>query len=159
MTLVTFLLSCQSRGTVTLRSSNPSDPPICDPQYLKHPFDRKVLIDAMRRNFKLITHPLVAVDTLAPAVLPSGLSDEEIWGYIQVVANSVYHMSYTAKMGRADDPEAVVTSDFKLKGVNGLRIADMSVAPFVPKTHTQSTAYFIGETAAEKIIQEYGLDA
>lgn len=158
LTIATIVLSCQSKGTVTLRSANSDEPPVIDPQYLKSPFDRKILIDAMRKSYQLLTHPIVAQGTLAPFNVPSGQSDEEIWGYIQAVGTTTWHLSCTVKMGKADDPEACVTTDFRVKGVEGLRVVDLSVTPFVPKAHPQSVAYFIGETAAEKMIADYGLN-
>jgi choline dehydrogenase-like flavoprotein len=60
-------------------------------------------------------------------------------------------------MGKAGDGTAVVDYDMKVFGVQNLRIADMSVCPFNPNTHTQAVAYLIGQTAAEKIIAECSL--
>lgn len=68
-------------------------------------------------------------------------------------------MSCTAKMGRADDASAVLTTDFKVKGLDGLRVADLSVTPLVPNAHTVSIGYLIGETAAETLTRDYNLDA
>lgn len=158
LTINTILLSSQSKGTVSLRGSDPEDPPVIDPQYLKNSFDRKIFIEAIRQSYRLLTHPIIAADTLAPFNVPSGQSDEEIWAYIQAVAGTTWHLSCTVKMGNAEDLEACVTTDFRVKGVGGLRVADMSVTPFIPKAHTQSVAYFIGETAAEKLIGEYRLN-
>ncbi|OWP03272.1 hypothetical protein B2J93_3004 [Marssonina coronariae] len=60
-------------------------------------------------------------------------------------------------MGRRDDEKACVDTDFRVRGCQNLRIVDLSVLPLLPNNHTQSTAYLVGETAAEKIIAEYGL--
>lgn len=54
---------------------------------------------------------------------------------------------------------ACLDKDFLVYGTQDLRVADMSSAPFIPNNHLQASAYFIGATAAEKIITEYGLDA
>lgn len=54
---------------------------------------------------------------------------------------------------------ACLDKDFRVYGTQGLRVADMSSAPFMPNNHVQASAYFIGATAAEKIIAEYSLDA
>jgi len=80
-------------------------------------------------------------------------------------------------MGRAEDPLACVDSNFKVSGVQGLRIADLSVCPVIPRyvgyvhmkmssanqrdysNHTQTTAYLIGQKAADKLIAEYQLNA
>ncbi len=67
-------------------------------------------------------------------------------------------MCSTVKMGREEDKSACVDTDFRIRGVQNLRVVDLSVLPLLPNNHTQSTAYLVGETAAEKIIEEYGLD-
>jgi choline dehydrogenase-like flavoprotein len=61
-------------------------------------------------------------------------------------------------MGRDDDAEAVVSKEFKVKGAEGLRVVDMSVAPLTTNNHTQATAYLIAQKAVEKMVVEYGLD-
>ncbi|XMA11131.1 hypothetical protein WAI453_003922 [Rhynchosporium graminicola] len=70
---------------------------------------------------------------------------------------SSWHMCSTTRMGKKGDEGAVVDTDFRVRGVQNLRVADLSVLPLLPNNHTQSTAYLVGETAAEKIIAEYGL--
>lgn len=59
-------------------------------------------------------------------------------------------------MGKKEDKSACVDTDFRVRGVHNLRVVDLSVLPLLPNNHTQSTAYLVGETAAEKIIKEYG---
>ncbi|KAI4276011.1 MAG: hypothetical protein LQ337_002786 [Flavoplaca oasis] len=58
-------------------------------------------------------------------------------------------------MGKLNDPNTCVDKDFKVVGVERLRVVDMSVVPFLPSAHLQAVAYLIGETAAEKIISEH----
>lgn len=67
-------------------------------------------------------------------------------------------MCSTVRMGKEGDDGACVGTDFRVKGVEALRVVDLSVLPLLPNNHTQSTAYLVGETAAEKMIAEYGLD-
>lgn len=66
-------------------------------------------------------------------------------------------MCSTTRMGKKDDKDAVVDTDFRVRGLQNLRVVDLSVIPLLPNNHTQSTAYLVGETAAEKLIAEYGL--
>jgi choline dehydrogenase-like flavoprotein len=66
-------------------------------------------------------------------------------------------MTGTAKMGKGGDPDAVVDSQFRVLGVDNLRVADMSVLPVLPSGHTQLPAYVTGATCAEMLISEYGL--
>ena len=60
-------------------------------------------------------------------------------------------------MGMKDNVDAVVDSDFRLMGIDGLRVADMSVVPVLANCHVQAVAYVTGATCAEKLIQEYEL--
>jgi choline dehydrogenase-like flavoprotein len=62
-------------------------------------------------------------------------------------------------MGKPDDPTACTDSDFKVLGLEALRVADLSSIPFVPNCHTMACGYLIGWHCAEKIVAEYGLDA
>jgi len=68
----------QSRGTVTLRSSNPADPPIIDPKFLTNPFDRRVIIEGVRKTMKMLSAPVFAATTLE-IIGPENDSDEAIW--------------------------------------------------------------------------------
>lgn len=158
LTVVGFAMTPQSRGSVTLKSADPLDPPVSDPKFLSHPYDRKNMLETARKAYNYITSPEMAKDSIKPLMAPASGSDEDLWKYIQEYAGSTWHMSCTARMGKADDETAVVTTDFRVKGLQGLRVADLSVTPFLPNCHTQSTAYLIGETASERLIAEYGLN-
>jgi choline dehydrogenase-like flavoprotein len=61
-------------------------------------------------------------------------------------------------MGKKQDGKSVVGPDFRVFGLSGLRIADLSITPILPNCHTQSTGYAIGIACAEKLIDEYDLD-
>lgn len=127
-----ILQNPQSHGTVTLASSNPLEHPIIDPKFLSHPFDRKVMIDGIRQTLCLLRAPVFAnmtVDTIGPA---SDASDEIIWQHAKKFNGSSWHMSCTVKMGIAKE-DACVDSNFKVFGLEGLRVCDLSVCPFVTK--------------------------
>lgn len=66
-------------------------------------------------------------------------------------------MSCTVTMGTSSK-DACVDSNFKIFGLEALRVVDLSVCPFVPNNHTQSTAYIVGEIAAQNLIEEYNLE-
>jgi choline dehydrogenase-like flavoprotein len=66
-------------------------------------------------------------------------------------------MSGTVCMGQSEKTSCV-DSDFRVHGIDRLRVVDMSVVPFVPNTHTQTTAYILGEIASDKLITEYRLN-
>jgi choline dehydrogenase-like flavoprotein len=66
-------------------------------------------------------------------------------------------MTGTVKMGKAGEKDACVDSDFKVVGIENLRVADMSVVPVLTNNHTQATAYIAGASLADKLVAEYGL--
>ncbi|KAK6380120.1 hypothetical protein LTS17_005308 [Exophiala oligosperma] len=61
-------------------------------------------------------------------------------------------------MGSDSDPKACVDTDMNVRGVEGLRVADLSVCPLITSNHTQSTAYLVGQIAYKKIAEKYHLD-
>ncbi|KAF2707170.1 GMC oxidoreductase [Pleomassaria siparia CBS 279.74] len=152
---ICLIMNPQSRGTVTLRSSNPSDTPLIDPKFLTHPFDRLVLIEGVREIMRILSAPVYASRTVQK-LGPQDDSDESIWDSITGNLRSSWHMSGTACMG-LNAEEAVVNSSFKVFGLEACRVVDLSVCPFVINAHTQSTAYVLGEIAAEVLAEEYGL--
>ena len=147
----------QSNGTVTLASADPKDAPLCDPKLYSHPFDRRNAIEGTRTAYKLLTLPSIAEDTESLLGVPKSMSDEDIMEHAKQYTGTTWHMSCTAKMGKDSDPEAVVDTRFRVKGLEGLRVMDMSITPFLPQCHTVAVAYQIGEMGAERLIEEYGL--
>ena len=71
-------MNLRSSGTVTLHSSNPSDPALLDPNFLSHPFDRRIAIEAVREALDFLDTPALAKDRERIAAGPKGSSDEEI---------------------------------------------------------------------------------
>lgn len=158
-TFIAFLMNPQSRGSVTLRSKNPADDPVIKLNYLTHPYDVRVFREAVRNTWTKIT----TSTAIAPYIVrnihgPESLSDENIDALAKDNASTVWHAAGTCKMGRKDDKEAVVDKTFRVRGVKGLRVVDMSVAPVSTNNHTQATAYLIGQMASERLIKEYKLD-
>jgi choline dehydrogenase-like flavoprotein len=153
-----FIYNSQARGEVTLQSSDPSVPLKFDPKFLSHPFDCRVAVETLRSLLKIAEHPAYSKDTVAPIAVPKSTSDGDLLDYWKSTLNSAWHMTGTAKMGNAQDPDAVVDSQFRVLGVENLRVADMSVLPVLPSGHTQVPAYVTGSTCAEMLVSEYGLD-
>jgi choline dehydrogenase-like flavoprotein len=130
-----FLMNAQSRGEVTLKSADPSDPPAIIPRYLAHPYDRRVVIEATRECLRVLDHPASSKshDKTAINHAPNLESDEDILGFWRQNGVSSMHMSQTCMMGKSQDDGACVDSSFRVFGVNALRVADMSVVPLLPK--------------------------
>ena len=154
---IALIMNPQSRGVVSLRSNSPSDPPVIDPKFLSHPFDRRAIIEAMREMLRLFQAPIFKTRTIQHITWPEGDSDDAILEQAKRNLASSWHPAGTVQMGVNAD-FACVDHDFKVFGLPKLRVADMSICPLLPCNHTQSTAYLIGEIAAAKIIAEYELD-
>ena len=88
---------------------------------------------------------------------PKGDSDEDLLAYWEQTLSSSWHMTGTVKMGKPGDSDAAVDSDFRVMGIENLRVADMSVVPVLANCHVQAVAYVTGATCAEKLIAEYDL--
>jgi choline dehydrogenase-like flavoprotein len=152
-----FLMVEQSRGTVKLRSADPAAAPVIDPNFFSNEFDKVNLVSTVRLMMEIFDKSPLKDQIIDRTQMPKSKSDEDIWAYLEQYTGSIWHMTGTAKMGKADDELAVVDSQFRVRGVEGLRVADMSVVPFVPNAHTQAWAYLAGETLAEKLTEQYGL--
>ncbi|MCJ1453409.1 hypothetical protein MMC28_003756 [Mycoblastus sanguinarius] len=147
----------QSRGSITLASSSPSDPPLIDFNYATHPFDKLTLIHAVRAAMQFRKTHALKEYWRGPINTPSGESDEEIWEFIKQNLGPVWHANGTVKMGKSTDELACVGPDLLVRGVQNLRVADLSVCPLTPTGHTQAPAYLIGAVAAEKIVHHWQL--
>ncbi|KKA25461.1 Glucose-methanol-choline (Gmc) oxidoreductase [Rasamsonia emersonii CBS 393.64] len=155
--LLVFLYNAQSRGEVTLQSSDPNVPLRFDPKFLTHPFDRRAAIESLRDAFRIAKHDAYTKDNVAEMVAPKSDSDEDLLEYWRQNMSSSWHMTGTVKMGKPGDADAAVDNNFRLMGIEGLRVADMSVVPVLASCHVQAVAYVTGATCAEKLIKEYNL--
>jgi len=142
-----------SRGHVTLRSADPEDPPRILFNYMSHDQDWT----DFRRCIRL-TREIFAQDAFAPyrghEIQPgeAAQSDAELDAFIRENVESAYHASGTCRMGRADDPTAVVDAECRVIGVEGLRLADSSVFPRIPNGNLNGPSIMTGEKAADHIL-------
>ena len=157
--LLIILFNPQSRdGTVKLRSADPEAPPLCDGRFLTHEFDRMLAVHAVRIGMAFLRTPALAKNFEGTVRAPASESEADILEYVSGNCGTDWHMSGTARMGREEDEMSVVDTGFRVKGLQSLRVVDMSVVPFEPNCHTQSVAYQIGAMAAEKLCEEYELN-
>jgi choline dehydrogenase len=149
-TVGAILLRPESRGSITLRSGDPAAAPIIRPNYLSAPADLAVLITGVRT-----VRRLVAADAFAPyrgdEVWPGAAltTDGPLGDFIRAKCETLYHPVGTCKMGR--DPLAVVDERLRVRGVEGLRVADASIMPTIVGGHTHAAAVMIGEKAVDAI--------
>ena len=134
MSAVAFLMNAMSEGSVTLKSADPEDKPVIDVGYLKHPYDRRILREAIRDTWKKVFEPPeIKKDVKRRIYGPESLSDEHIDAFMKEAAGTVWHANGTAMMGKPENPLACVDTSFRVYGVEGLRVVDMSVAPLTTK--------------------------
>lgn len=133
LTIFIFVLSSENNGTVTLSSSDPADPPLCDPKYFSNPFGRRVAIEATRAAMTVTNSADFQKDTVGWLHGPKSMSEEDILAYWRERTESTYHMCGTMKMGRKGDEMAGVDQEFRVLGTKGLRVVDLSVMPILPK--------------------------
>ncbi|KAL9602213.1 MAG: hypothetical protein Q9179_002617 [Wetmoreana sp. 5 TL-2023] len=131
--LATACMNLQSRGSITLRSKNPSDTPLVDPNFLHEDFDKRVAIEAVHEAMAFLQSPTLKENHVRYAAEPESMSDEDILAFVRKTAISMWHTCGTVAMGRADSPDTCVDTDFRVLGLKGLRVVDMSVAPFLPR--------------------------
>ena len=138
-------------GFVGLASSDPTVQPKFDYRYFSHPEDMRRMRDGIRLAVKILeTDAYKAVSDQRTAPDEETLSDDDaldLW--IRQTVGSARHVSGTCKIGPDSDPLAVVDQQCRVKGVQGLWIADSSVMPQVPRANANATAIMIGERVAE----------
>jgi choline dehydrogenase len=142
-------LNPSSRGTVHLKSSRFDEAPAIAPNYLGTSEDRQVAADSLR-----LTRRIVGQRALAP-FMPEEFrpgsqyqSDEELARLAGDIATTIFHPVGTTRMGRADDPMAVVDSHLRVRGVRGLRVVDAGVMPMITSGNTNAPTLMIAEKAA-----------
>ncbi|KAL3476517.1 hypothetical protein BJX99DRAFT_227895 [Aspergillus californicus] len=155
--LLVFLFNSQAPGEATLQSADPNAPLKFDPKFLSHPFDRRAAIESLRDALRIAKADIYLKDNVQELAGPKSDSDEDLLEYWRENISSSWHMMGTIRMGRPGDVEAAVDKDFRVMGIENLRVADMSVVPVVSNCHVQAVAYVTGATAAEKLIGEYQL--
>ena len=148
-------LNPTSRGTVQIRSARFEDAPAIAPNYLSTDEDRKVAADSLRLTRKIVAQPALA--KYKPEEFRPGVqfqSDEELARLAGDIASTIFHPIGTTKMGRADDPMAVVDSRLRVHGVAGLRIVDAGVMPTITSGNTNSPVLMMAEKAARWIMAD-----
>ncbi|KAF9482458.1 alcohol oxidase [Pholiota conissans] len=148
-TIVTVLVNPTSRGTVKIRSTNPFDKPIIDPQFLTTDFDLVAMRESVKSARRFVSAPAWSDYVIGPLV--PGDSDDDIDAFVRSTTTTIFHPSGTAGMTSFLLSNGVVNPDLSVKGTLGLRVVDASVFPFIPSCHTQGPVYMVAERAAELI--------
>jgi len=149
-------LNPTSRGTVQIKSPDFSVAPAIAPNYLSTEADRKVAADSLRLTRRIVSQP--ALKAYQPEEFKPGVqyqSDEDLARLAGDIATTIFHPVGTTKMGRMDDPMAVVDSRLRVRGpggiIAGLRVVDAGIMPLITSGNTNSPALMIAEKAARWI--------
>jgi choline dehydrogenase len=142
-------LNPSSRGTVRLASADPRQAPLIQPNYLSTSEDRAVAAQALRLTRRIAAQPALA--RFAPREVKPGMqfeTDEDLARLAGEIGTTIFHPVGTCRMGREDDPLAVVGPRLKVRGVEGLHVADASVMPTITSGNTNAPTLMIAEQAA-----------
>lgn len=142
----------QSRGSVTIRSADPADKPMIQPNYLSTPGDRMVAANSLRLTRRIMAQaPLVP---FTPQEYLPGVefnSDDDLANKAGDIGTTIFHPVGTARMG--SDADAVVDDQLRVHGIDGLRVVDASIMPTITSGNTNSPTVMIAEKGADMILK------
>ena len=157
ITLSACNLRPSSRGTVRLRSADPCAAPMISPNYLSTPDDRAVAADAIRATRRIMAQ--AAMQRFHPVeVLPGpGVGDDTdaLAFAAGNIGTTIFHPVGTAKMGLADDADAVVDARLRVHGIDRLRVIDASIMPAITSGNTNTPTAMIAEKGAQMILDDH----
>jgi choline dehydrogenase len=145
----------ESRGYVKAQSARIEVNPIIQPNYLAAESDQKAIVAVVKMARAVLqARPFAAyyVDEIFPG--NDVRTDDEILDFARQRGGTVYHHNGTARMGPDSDPDAVVDARLRVRGVEGLRVADASIMPAPISGPTNASVIMIGEKAADMILQD-----
>lgn len=147
------LMQAYSRGQITLRSSDPTEPPKILVNYLQDPRDLDLLRKGIRIVRDLVEQPAFS-DLCGEEIYPGNenQTDEELTQCLIDKTVSQWHLSGTARMGGASDSGAVVNPRGEVYGIDGLRVVDASIMPVVTNGNTNCPTIMLAEKLSDAIL-------
>ena len=143
------LLKPKSRGYVKIRSANPFDPPLIQPNFLSEDEDLQMLVAGVKKALEVLN-----ANAFSPyrksVITPADKSEQGIMEHIRKAVETVYHPTGTCKMG--SDYMAVVNEKLQVHGIKGLRVVDASIMPTIISGNTNAPTMMIAEKAADMIL-------
>jgi choline dehydrogenase len=137
-----------SRGSIRLRSADPTDPLVIDPRYLSARADLDALLVSVEQIREICRQDPLASEWDAQELHPGPGADVE--EHVRATLGSYWHPSGTCAMGIGED--AVVDPELRVHGIEGLRVADASIMPLVVGGNTHAATMLIGEKAADLVL-------
>jgi choline dehydrogenase len=151
ITAIMNILRSESTGSIHVSSKQPDAPPAIRFNFLSAQLDREVTLEAMRITRRIMTAPAmqgIATDEIAPGM--NIHADDELLDWVRNNAETTYHPVGTCKMG--SDQMAVVDDQLRVRGMEGLRVADASIMPTLTSGNTNAPSIMIGEKASRMIL-------
>jgi choline dehydrogenase len=146
-------LNPTSRGSVRIKSKRFEDAPAIAPNYLSTEEDRKVAADSLRVTRRIAEQPALA--KYKPQEWKPGVqyqTDEDLARLAGDIATTIFHPVGTTKMGAESDPMAVLDSQLRVRGIQGLRVVDAGAMPTITSGNTNSPTLMMAEKAAGWIL-------
>jgi choline dehydrogenase len=143
----------ESRGSLRIRSADPSVPPEIRINYLSTEADRRANVEGLKILRKILQAPALrpyVVEEVDPGIKVS--TDEALLAYCRARGSTIYHPTSTCRMG--SDPLAVVDQRLRLRGIQGLRVVDASVMPDLVSGNTNAAVIMIAEKASDMILED-----
>jgi choline dehydrogenase len=141
----------KSIGEVKLADANSRTMPLIDPRYFSHSDDMKTLVKGTQMMLDILESPAFAPYRGAMLYHYERNNPQQIEEMLRAHSDTEYHPCGTCKMGPDSDPMAVVNAQLQVKGIDGLRIADAAIIPFITTNNTTAPIIMIGEKAADMI--------
>ncbi len=152
-TLSACQLRPESTGSLLVRSSDPREARVIQPNYLSAETDRRVIVDGVRLGRRLAGAPALkpyVVEEYSPGERVR--SNGDLREFVREDATTIFHPAGTCKMG--EDADAVVDSHLRVHGLAGLRVVDASIMPVIVSGNTNAPVIMIGEKAADLILAD-----
>ena len=143
----------KSSGSLRLRSADPFAPPLIDPNYLADERDMQVLLAGIGIAREILAAP--AFDRWRGDEYLPGASQQSLAAlrrFVRDNLDTIFHPTGTCKMGPADDALAVVDAQLRVHGIDGLRVADASIMPWIVNANTNAPCIMIGEKCADLLL-------
>ncbi len=160
MTVAAWQQRPNSRGYVRVRSTDPYQAPIIQPNYLAEESDRRVLLSGMKLARRLLaSKPLEPYYDREDFPGQSVQTDDELLGAAKARGTTTFHPAGTCRMGPATDPLAVVDDQLRVRGVEGLRVVDASVMPTMLSANLNAATMMLADKASDLILGRAAPDA
>ena len=151
-TLVAIPCRPESRGWLRIASTDPTQPPKMQPNYLSTQRDKDTIVAGLKVSRAIFaTKAMRQYVTVEEMPGPDARTDEDLLNHVRATAGTTFHQTSTCMMGPG--PMSVVETSLRVKGMEHLRVVDASVMPTVVSGNTNATVIMIAEKAADAILR------